>query len=80
MDDVLSGRSVANPLSGGTDQLANQIHSRMGRRIRDFRVFVQDAGLVLRGQSNTFFAKQMAQHTAMQVTGLQVLANEIEVR
>jgi hypothetical protein len=41
---------------------------------------IQDNGLILRGQAHTYFAKQLAQHAAMEVTELPILANEIEVR
>jgi hypothetical protein len=42
-------------------------------------VILHPAGVVLRGQSTTYYAKQIVQHAAMELTGLPVLANEIEV-
>lgn len=48
--------------------------------VRDLRVLVEDRGLVLRGRAATYYAKQIAQHAAMEATGLPILANEIEVR
>jgi len=40
---------------------------------------VKESGLVLRGRSSTYYAKQMAQQVAMEMTGMPILANEIEV-
>jgi osmotically-inducible protein OsmY len=48
--------------------------------LRRIRVLVHERGLVLQGCASTYYAKQLAQHAAMEVTGLPLLANEIEVR
>ena len=48
-------------------------------RIRNLRVLIQDQGVVLRGQSEMYYAKQLAQHAVLDVTNLPILANEIEV-
>jgi hypothetical protein len=53
----------------------------LGRvRLRRFRVLVQEQGLVLQGCAPTYYAKQLAQHAAMEVSGLPIMANEIEVQ
>ena len=53
----------------------------LGRaRLRRFRVLVQRQGLILHGCAATYYAKQLAQHAAMEVSGLPILANEIEVQ
>lgn len=53
----------------------------LGRvRVRQLRVIVQEQGLVLQGSVSTYYAKQLAQHAAMEVSGLPILANEIEVQ
>jgi hypothetical protein len=64
------------------DQLEALIERRLlGRvRVRGFRVLVQEQGLILQGWAGTFYAKQLAQHAAMEVSGLPILANEIEVQ
>ena len=49
-------------------------------RVRQLRVTVQEQGLVLQGCVPTYYAKQLAQHAAMEVSGLPILANEIEVQ
>jgi hypothetical protein len=53
---------------------------RLGSRVRDLRVVVGGEGVVLEGRALNFHAKQLAQHAAMQLADLPVLANNIEVR
>lgn len=62
------------------EQLEVLVQQRSHGRVRNFRLLVQDQGLVLQGQSSTYYAKQLAQHAAMEVSGLPILANDIEVR
>jgi hypothetical protein len=61
------------------ERLEAQVLRRVGGRVRDFRVLVRHNGIVLRGRCATYHAKQVAQHTAMELTGLPILANDIEV-
>jgi hypothetical protein len=61
------------------EQLEAILLQRSGRQIRGLRVRVDPGGLVLQGRATTYYAKQLAQHAAMQVTGLPIMANEIEV-
>jgi hypothetical protein len=81
----------ADALTGGPadpaplpDELARQllrvIESRVGRCIADFKVYSWSGrGLIVSGRTHRFFAKQVAQHVAAQVTGLCVFANRIAV-
>jgi osmotically-inducible protein OsmY len=63
------------------DRLEALIQRRLhGRGIRRLRVLVQQQGLVLQGCAPTYYAKQLAQHAAMEVSGLPILVNEIEVQ
>lgn len=64
------------------DQLEALIQRRLLGRVsvRQFRVLVEEQGLVLQGCAPTYYAKQLAQHAAMEVSGLPILANEIEVQ
>ena len=64
------------------DQLEAHIQRRLlGRvRLRRLRVLVQKQGLVLQGCAPTYYAKQLAQHAAMEVSGLPILANVIEMQ
>jgi hypothetical protein len=59
--------------------LESLLQRRLNNRIRDLRVEVQAAGVILRGRTTTYHAKQLAQHAAMELGNLPVLANEIEV-
>lgn len=67
-----------SPLSA--DYLEALVQRRLGSRIRDLRVEVRPTGVVLQGRAATYHAKQLAQHAAMELLGLAVLANDIEVR
>lgn len=64
------------------EQLEVLIQRRLLGRVslRRFRVLVQAQGLVLQGCAPTYYAKQLAQHAPMEVGGLPILANEIEVQ
>ena len=61
------------------DRLENLLTRRLGSRVRDLRVILLPDGLILQGRTATYHAKQIAQHTAMEVANLPILANEIEV-
>jgi hypothetical protein len=52
---------------------------RLGNRIRDLRIVLLPAGLILQGRTATYHAKQVAQHVAMEEADLPILANDIEV-
>jgi len=56
------------------------VQRRLGSRVRDLRVLVRQDGVILQGRAGTYHAKQLAQHAAMEVTNLPILANDIEVR
>jgi acetoacetate decarboxylase len=63
------------------DQLELLVQGRLfGQcRVSDLRVLIQNEGVVLQGQTTTYYAKQLVQHAVMDVTNLPILANEIEV-
>jgi osmotically-inducible protein OsmY len=61
------------------EHLEAALHNRLGGRVSNLQVIVHDAGVVLRGRASTYYAKQLAQHAAMELAGLNVLANDIEV-
>ena len=61
------------------ERLEAQVLRRVGGRIRNLRVLVRHNGVVLQGRCTTYHAKQIAQHAAMELTGLPILANDIEV-
>lgn len=56
------------------------ILNRLTGRLRNLEVIVRDEGLIIRGYSRTYHAKQLAQHAAAEVSPLPIVANEIEVK
>jgi hypothetical protein len=60
-------------------ELEAQLQHRLVGRVSNLHLIPQDRGLVLRGRSLSYYAKQLAQQTLMAVTDLPLLANEIEV-
>ena len=60
--------------------LETLMQRRLGNRIRDLRVLVRANGVILQGWATTYHAKQLAQHAAMEMSSLPILANDIEVR
>lgn len=60
--------------------LENQLRRRLGSRVRSLRAIVRHDGVILQGIASSYHAKQLAQHAAMDLTDLPLLANEIEVR
>ncbi len=61
------------------ERLESLLQRRLGNRIRGLRIQVQSHGLILQGRTNTYHAKQLAQHAAMELANLPILANDIEV-
>jgi hypothetical protein len=61
-------------------ELEEVVQKRLGGRLRDFRLSIRDAGLVLGGRSRSHHARQLAQHALMDMTRTPIAANRIEVR
>jgi hypothetical protein len=61
------------------DDLEQRVRRRLNRRVRDFRLSLRSGGLVLEGQANTYYAKQLAQHAVMEAALLPIRANDIQV-
>ena len=66
--------------TANAEHYETQVQRRIGGRIRDLRVIVRHDGVILQGRTNTYHAKQLAQHAAMDLIDLPILANDIEVR
>jgi hypothetical protein len=79
MNELIFEESVDAQTPLNPTHLEAHIQCRLSGRIKDLHVVVQDHGLILRGQTATYYAKQLAQHAVMQATELPILANEIEV-
>ena len=71
--------ALATNVLSEEERLESLLTRRLGSRVRDLRVIVVAAGLILQGRTATYHAKQIAQHTAMEVADMPILANEIEV-
>lgn len=63
----------------GIAELETLIRDEVGRRVRRLKVVAVEGGLILKGQSPTYYAKQLAQHALLKATETPILANEIEV-
>lgn len=61
------------------ERLESMLQRRLGNRVRDLRVVLVPDGLILQGRTATYHAKQVAQHVAMELADLPILANEIIV-
>ena len=71
--------TLAPPVATDEERLENMLLRRLGNRVRDLRVTVLPAGVVLKGRTATYHAKQLAQHAAMELGDKPILANDIEV-
>jgi len=61
------------------ERLEALMSRRLGNRIRDLRVRIHPGGMILQGRTGTYHAKQLAQHAAMELAELPILANDIQV-
>jgi hypothetical protein len=59
--------------------LETRLQRQLLGRVRDFRLVADGAGVVLRGYTRSYHAKQVAQHAVLGATRLPIRANEIEV-
>ena len=75
----MSSPVMADVLLHEEEHLELKLQRRLGSRIRDLRLVVRPGGVVLQGRATTYHAKQLAQHAAMEIVRVPILANEIEV-
>lgn len=61
------------------DRIGQRVQHQLIGRLDDFRLKGGANGLVLRGRTRTYYAKQLAQHAVMAATDLPISRNEIEV-
>jgi hypothetical protein len=52
---------------------------RLGNRVRNLRVLRGKNGLVLRGKTTSYYAKQLVQHAVMELDESRIVSNDIEV-
>ena len=60
-------------------RIEEHMRCRLSGRVHDLQLVIRDHGLVLRGHSHSYYAKQLAQHAVLEATDLPIRANEIEV-
>jgi hypothetical protein len=75
----MEAHHIVEPCFVPSEHLESQVQRRLGSRVRDLRVIVQHNGVVLQGRAATYHAKQLAQHAAMELVDLPIVANDIEV-
>jgi hypothetical protein len=61
------------------EHVAVRVQAELGSRLRDFELLPSTDGLVLRGRTNSYYAKQLVQHAVMRLGRVRVLSNEIDV-
>jgi hypothetical protein len=75
-------RAVDRSFPASAEQIAElelHVRYRLGGRVRDFELAPAERGLILRGRTRSYYAKQLAQYAVMEVAGQAIAANEIEV-
>jgi hypothetical protein len=72
--------SLEPPSKPSAEQAEGVLRERLAGRVWDLRVLIREEGVILQGYAPNYYGKQLAQHAAMQVLGLRIWANEIEVR
>lgn len=60
-------------------RLVSFIRTRSHGQVRNLRLEVRGAGLILCGSTTTYYAKQLAHQAVLEAGELPLLANEIEV-
>ena len=61
------------------EELENRIKALTGRRLRNLDIKLSAEGVVLRGEAQTFYIKQLAQHGVREVLPDVRLDNAIQV-
>ena len=75
----IARRPMIAPRASELEQIEAHVQSKLNGHLRHFHIRMQSDGLVLRGHSRTYYAKQLAQHAVMKATDIPILRNEIEV-
>jgi hypothetical protein len=70
----------SKPKLADAESMETQMQRRLGSRVRDLRIIVRQNGMILQGRALSFYAKQLAQHAAMELAALPILANNIQVK
>lgn len=68
-----------DPMGAPVLTLEECLRRAVGNRIQGLQIEVSEQGVRLRGRTNSYYTKQMAQEAILKNTGFTILANEIEV-
>ncbi|SRR5579871_4866837 len=79
-EPAMNASGIAEKACSLAEHLELLVQRRLGSRVRDLRVVLRQDGVILQGRAGTYHAKQLAQHAAMELSALPILANDIEVR
>jgi hypothetical protein len=79
LNDLLERKRMALDEPSESARLEAQLRVHLRGYVCDFRVIVQDGGLILYGRARTYYGKQLAQHGVMQQSERPILANKIAV-
>ena len=71
--------TVIPTTSHSAAELEETVRLHPNGRVWGFHLVVESEGLVLRGKARSYYAKQIAQQTVMEMTTVRILATEIEV-
>lgn len=77
--ESLQARVQRQRLRKVAERIEGLVQRRTGCQIRDLHVEVYPGRVVISGRAPTYYAKQLAQHAAMDVAGQNVLQIDIEV-
>jgi osmotically-inducible protein OsmY len=61
------------------EQIEARILSRVAGRVQNLQVVLRENGVILQGRARTYHVKQLAQHAVLELPGVRLLANDIEV-
>ncbi len=80
IDQPANGTSgPAAPTEDARAALERRVRERVGRRVRDLIVTVEDGAVTLDGRTDCFHVKQLAQAAVQAIGGLVVKVNRIRV-
>ncbi len=78
MSLILAEQTQTEGQAIALDELEAHLQSRLSGRVWELKLEWRDGGVVLHGQAHTYYAKQLAQHAAMEAR-LPIRVNEIDV-
>jgi osmotically-inducible protein OsmY len=80
MSQLVASRNAHPQDADDLYELESEVQRQMEGRVQDFRLVREDRGLVLSGQTSSYYMKQLAQEMVRQFSGLPITANRIAVR